>query len=92
MDFYDEVMRELVAALGAALFFANLMALIRRRGDAARTAQRTVARVRPGSPVRGNRRATGTIDLPTAPLVRTITYLLVGFVVAVWGIASMVAA
>lgn len=31
MNFYDEVLRELVLALGAALFFGNLLALARRR-------------------------------------------------------------
>ena len=56
MSFYDEVLRELVTALGAALFIANLFALVRRRSDARRAAQRTVARSRPGSPVRGNKR------------------------------------
>ncbi|MCZ7527795.1 MAG: hypothetical protein M5U14_16325 [Acidimicrobiia bacterium] len=38
MDFYDQVLRELVAALGAALFVGNLMALLRRRADARRAA------------------------------------------------------
>ena len=31
MDFYDEVLRELVIAIGAALFVGNLFALLRRR-------------------------------------------------------------
>jgi len=34
MDFYDEVLRELLVAVGAALFVGNLMALIRRRAPA----------------------------------------------------------
>jgi hypothetical protein len=34
MDFYDEVLRELLVALGAALFFGNLLALVRRRPPA----------------------------------------------------------
>jgi hypothetical protein len=90
MSFYDEVLRELVTALGAALFVANLVALVRRRSDARRAAQRTVARSRPGSPVRGNRRDEDNTDLPQAPLARTITYLVIGFVVMIWGIASLV--
>ena len=51
-SFYDEVLRELIAAMGAALFFGNLYALVRRRRDADRIAARTVERGRPGSPVR----------------------------------------
>lgn len=90
-SFYDQVMRELLTALGAALFVANAMALARRRSDARRAAQRTVARTRPGSPVRGNRRAEeeASRELPQAPLARTVTYLCIGFVVMVWGIASL---
>jgi hypothetical protein len=92
-SFYDDVMRELLTALGAALFLANAFALARRRSDARRAAQRTVARTRPGSPVRGNRRAEADDphDLPQAPLARTVTYLLIGLLVMVWGIASLTA-
>jgi hypothetical protein len=89
VSFYDEVLRELITALGAALFLANLYALVRRRSDARRAAQRTVARSRPGSPVRGNRRDDEGHDLPQAPVARTVTYLVIGFVVMVWGIASL---
>jgi hypothetical protein len=93
VSFYDEVLRELVTALGAALFVANLFALVRRRSDARRAAQRTVARARPGSPVRGNKRDDEQgHDLPQAPLARTVTYLVIGFVVMIWGIASLVTA
>jgi hypothetical protein len=90
MGFYDEVLRELLTALGAALFLANLFALVRRRSDARRAAQRTVAKARPGSPVRPNMRAADAKrDLPQAPIARTVTYLCIGFVVMIWGIASM---
>jgi hypothetical protein len=34
MDFYDEVLRELFIAIGAALFVGNLFALLRRRAPA----------------------------------------------------------
>ena len=34
MGFYDEVLRELLVAMGAALFLGNLMALVRRRAPA----------------------------------------------------------
>jgi hypothetical protein len=93
MSFYDEVLRELVIALGAALFVANGLALIRRRSDARQGARRAVARARPGSPVRPNKRGgagrSGT-DLAQAPVARSVTYLVIGFVVMVWGIASWI--
>jgi hypothetical protein len=73
MGFYDEVLRELLVAMGAALFVGNLMALIRRRAPASVTESED-----------GH-------ALPQAPLARTVTYLLLGFVVAVWGVASLVA-
>jgi hypothetical protein len=33
VSFYDEVLRELITAVGAALFVGNLIALVRRRSD-----------------------------------------------------------
>lgn len=90
MNFYDEVLRELVTALGAALFVANARALIRRKADAEVAVRRTVARSRPGSPVRGYRRDVDGGDLVQAPIVRSIIYLLIGLVVMIWGIASLV--
>jgi hypothetical protein len=41
--------------------------------------------------VRGNRLHTDDepADLAQAPIARSVTYLLIGFVVMVWGIASM---
>jgi hypothetical protein len=85
---YDDVLKELVLALGAALFLANLLALVRRRSDAERAKERTVARSRPGSPVRGNGRQT-TRDLAQAPLARTLTYMGIGLVVMIWALASI---
>ena len=69
MSFYDEVLRELLVAMGAALFLGNLLALLRRRAPAAATED-------------GN-------ALDRAPLGRTLAYLVIGFVVALWGIASL---
>jgi hypothetical protein len=88
-SFYDEVLRELLFALGAALFIANAFALYRRRRDGQVAKQRTVAQHRPGSPVRGYRRS-DTTDLAQAPLVRTVTYLAIGFVVMVAGLGAMI--
>ncbi|HEX7521166.1 MAG TPA: hypothetical protein VF441_03805 [Acidimicrobiia bacterium] len=94
MDFYGEVMTELIVALGAALFLGNAVALMRRRADAAKAAARgrqTVARSRPGSPVRGKRRtgAESSGELPQAPIARSIAYLVVGLVMLVWGLATL---
>jgi len=92
VSFYDEVLRELIAALGAALFLGNLVALVRRRSDLRRAAVARSARRRPGSPVRGEARPRGERDdLPRAPLSRTLLYVLLGFVVMAWGIASLLA-
>jgi hypothetical protein len=79
VSFYDEVMRELVLALGAALFLANAFALVRRRADARKAA--TGAR---------DRSLGDASDLSQAPLARTVTYMLIGLVVAVWALASIV--
>ena len=88
-SFYDDVLRELLFALGGALFVANAFALYRRRADAQAATRRTVARSRPGSPVRGNRRSDDR-DLPQAPLARTVAYLLVGFVVMIAGLGAII--
>ena len=92
VSFYDQVVRELVAAVGGGLFLGNLLALLRRRVDARLAAGDAVARSRPGSPVRGLGRAAGRgSDLPQAPVSRSVAYLVIGFVVAVWGVASLAA-
>lgn len=88
MDLYDDVLLELVTALGAALFLANAYALVRRGADKRAAAKAAVVRSRPGSPVRKQvRESTGRLD--QAPLARTVTFMLFGLVVAVWGLASI---
>jgi hypothetical protein len=82
MGFYDEVLRELLVAMGGALFIGNLMALVRRRAPAGER------RLPPAT------QAPDSDDghvLQQAPLARTVTYLVIGFVVALWGVASLVA-
>jgi hypothetical protein len=80
VDFYDEVLRELLLALGAALFFANAYALVRRRRDA-------------GSPSPGAKRAgdfRSDTDLAQAPVARSVTYMLIGLIVAIWAAVSII--
>jgi hypothetical protein len=90
VNFYDDVLLELLTALGAALFVANALALIRRGADRRQAAKEAVVRSRPGSPVRKQVRAsTGRLD--QAPVARSVTFMLFGLVVAVWGLVSILA-
>jgi hypothetical protein len=90
VDFYDDVLRELVFALGAALFVANVFALYRRHADARQASDRSLARHRPGSPVRGYARKDEAADLAQAPVARSVTYMIIGFVVMIAGLAAIV--
>lgn len=88
MDFYDDVLLQLVTALGAALFLANAYALIRRGADRRAAARDAIVRTRPGSPVRREVRAsTGRLD--QAPVGRSSAFMVLGLIVFVWGIASI---
>lgn len=98
MSFYDEVLRELLAAVGAAMFFGNLYALARRRADARELAARAPARSRKasargptpkGRPANRSRKEAG--DLPQAPVARTLVYVVLGFLMMVAGIAALIA-
>lgn len=80
VGFYDQVMRELLAAIGGALFLGNLLALIRRRRDRQR------------QELRARRKRRDPDDLERAPVGRTVLYLVLGFVVMIWGIGSLVVA
>lgn len=97
VTFYDEVLRELLVALGAAMFFGNLYALVRRRADAQRAAA-----TRGGARGKGSRRGPTpaprstsnrrpAAELTQAPVTRTMVYVALGFVMMVAGIASLVA-
>jgi hypothetical protein len=91
VSFYDTVLRELIAALGAALFIGNLVALARRRADARRAGAAHARRASSDSPVRAEPGAPTTrgSELPEAPIARTLLYMLLGFVVMMWGIATL---
>ena len=91
MDFYGEVLRELLLAFGAALFVANLWALVRRRADARDAAKQAVIRGRPGSPVRRQVRVATTGKLAQAPVARTVTFMVLGLVIALAALASLTA-
>lgn len=89
MDFYEDVLLELITATGAALFLANAYALFRRRGDRARAAKEAVRRARPGSPVRSQVKVATTGNLSEVPVGRSVGFMLLGFLVFIWGIASI---
>jgi hypothetical protein len=89
MDFYSDVLRNLVLAFGGALLVGNVMALRNRRRDRDDVASRTVARARPGSPVRGYRHDESITDLPEAPVGRTAMYAAIGLLMVVWWVASI---
>jgi hypothetical protein len=89
VDFYGEVLRELLLAFGAALFAANLWALVRRRADARDAAKQAVVRGRPGSPVRRQVRVATTGKLAQAPVARTVTFMVLGLVIALAALASI---
>lgn len=92
MSFYIEVLLELTAALGAALFFGNGLALLRRRADAQQAARESAQRSRPGSPVRKQVRVATTGTLPQAPVGRTVLFMVLGFLVAIWALATLIVA
>lgn len=91
MDFYGEVMRELVVALGGALFVAHGLALIRRRRDAE---VRTVTTSARSGKVKGASRVETTGRTPEGeliqvPVARSAAFAVLGFVMMVAGIASL---
>ena len=89
MDFYGDVLLELITAMGAALFLANAWALIRRRSDRRAAAKQAAFRTRPGSPVRAQVRVATTGNLEQAPVGRSVGFMLLGFLVFIWGLASI---
>ncbi len=89
MDFYGEVLLELMVALGGALFVANAFALARRRGDRRRAARESAVRARPGSPVRKQVRVATTGTLDAAPVGRSLAFAALGLLMVIWGIASL---
>ena len=91
MDWYGDVLIELMAALGAALFGANAYALLRRRRDRAEAARESAVRSRPGSPVRKQVRTGTTGNLDEVPVGRTVAFMVIGLFVAISAIAALTA-
>jgi hypothetical protein len=93
MNFYDEVMRELIAAIGAALFVANVLALVKRNRDVQVRGARAGAR---SMKAKGSSRVQSTGrtregELVQAPVARSVAFATLGFVMMVAGIAALVA-
>lgn len=91
MSFYDEVLRELIIAFGAALLVANGLALLRRRRDSERRSVTVGAR---NAKAKGASRvaATGQTrngDLVQAPRARSAAFAVLGFVMMIAGIAAL---
>lgn len=91
MTFYDEVLRELVLAFGAALFAANVWALVRRRRDASVRAAMVDVR---SAKVKGSSRVATTGqtregELVQAPIGRSVAFAVLGFVMLIAGIAAL---
>jgi hypothetical protein len=91
VSFYDEVLRELILAIGAALFVGNVLALIRRRRDM--EARGAAAGTRNTKAKGGSRvDATGKTrdgQLVQAPVSRTVAFAALGFIMMVAGIAAL---
>lgn len=91
MSFYDEVLRELIVAFGAALFVANGLALLRRRRDGEQRAATVGAR---NAKAKGASRVATTGqtrdgELVQAPFARSAAFALLGFVMMIAGIAAL---
>jgi hypothetical protein len=89
VDLYGQVLLELLTAMGAALFVANAYALVRRGADRRAAARAAVMMERPGSPVRRTVRQATTGRLDQVPIGRSLAFMVLGLVVAVWGLASL---
>jgi hypothetical protein len=79
VNFYDQVLREIVAAIGAALLFGNGYALLRRRRDARAGSGKSAGAAKKGE------------ELIVAPIGRTLAFMLLGLLMLVAGIAALAA-
>ena len=91
MSFYDQVLRELVVAIGGALLVANVLAIVRRRRDVEVRAVTSGAR---NAKAKGASRAASTGqnasgELIQAPVGRSVAFAMLGFVMLIAGIAAL---
>ena len=93
MPFYDQVLRELVVAFGAALLVANVLALLRRRRDSRARVGATGARsaLTKGASRVATTGRTREGELVQAPVTRSLAFAILGFVMMVAGIAALAA-
>ena len=92
MSFYDEVLRELIVALGAALALGNGLALLPPSASTRRPGPGPGVRstkAKGSSRARGGRTATG--ELVQAPVARSVAFLVLGLVMFVAGLAAILA-
>jgi hypothetical protein len=95
VNFYTQTLLELILALGCAMMIGNIVAIIRRQRD------RNEAREALRSSPRASRHATetlarnkvkeGTATLAVAPLGRSLVFVGIGFVVALWSALTLFA-
>ena len=91
MTFYDEVLRELIVAFGAALLVANLLVLLRRRRDAlvrVTVGDSRSAKAKGASRVAATGQTRGG-ELVQAPIARSVAFAVLGFVMTIAGVASL---
>ena len=93
-SFYEEVMVQLVVAVGAAPFLGNLMALFRPRKDAparvvAQNGRSTGAHKGRATPSQKKPPRQVDPDYERAPIARTVLYMTIGLFVMVWGLATL---
>ena len=96
MDFYTQVLIEIILALGAAMVVGNGMAIARRKRDRI-TAQESLktnprASKHTTATLVKNQVAQGKATLAVAPLWRSILYVVIGLVVFSWAAVTLIVA
>ena len=81
--FYDEVLRELIAAMGAALLFGNAYALVSVAATRSASAPPRSPGHAPAARCAVRRIPSAKQELAQAPVGRTIVYMVLGFVIMV---------
>lgn len=92
MNFYTQVLIELIGALGAAMAIGNVMAILRRKRDrdnARENLQHANRASRQTSTMLAKKQIKeGKATLAVAPLWRSITYVVIGTLVFIWAVVS----